>query len=108
MKVTIVNEVTSLSDGEYTGIIRNVFEFQKNGNPQIGIEFAIDDDTHTVFTKFYDEPERRLGMFPWNTVFRALDSDDTNDLIGQNVTFQIVNQNKNGKEYSNIKSIALL
>ena len=108
MKIEITNETNFLEDGTYTATIQKVFEFEKGDSTSIGIEFALEDEEHTVFTKFYDDPARRLGSYPWNTVFKALGSDDTADLIDKKVEFEVKNNTKNDLTYTNIKKIKLV
>lgn len=108
MLVNIANNVLYLDDDTYTGTIQNVFEFYKGDKQCIGIEFALNDDENTVFTKFYDEPAQRLGEYPWNTIFRAINSNNTADLVGHDVEFIVKNNEKNGATYSNIKKIKLI
>ncbi len=108
MLVNLTNDVIYLEDGTYTGTIQNVFEFYKGDNQCIGIEFALKDDKNTVFTKFYDEPAQKLGEYSWNTVFRAINSNDMADLVGHDVEFTVKNNTKNGVTYSNIKKIKLI
>lgn len=108
MKIELTNETNYLDDGTYTAIIQNVFEFAKGGSTSVAIEFALNDADHTVFTKFYDDPVKRLGSYPWNTVFKALNSDETADLIGRKVEFEVKNNTKNDLTYTNIKKITLI
>lgn len=108
MKIELTNETNYLDNGTYTATIQNVFEFPKGDDTSIGIEFALNDAEHTVFTKFYNDPVKRLGSYPWNTVFKALNSDDTADLIGRKVKFEIKNNTKNDLTYTNIKKITLI
>ena len=108
MIIELSNETTYLDDGTYIATIQNVFEFQKGEDQCICIEFALDDEDHTLFTKFYDDPAKWLGSYPWSSLFRAIDSRDTNDLIGKHVEFEIKNNNKNDLSFSNIKKIKLV
>ena len=108
MIIELNNERTDLTEGTYTATIQNVFEFFKGDDPCICIEFALEDEEHTVFTKFYDDPAKWLGSYPWSSLFRAIDSRDTNDLIGKHVEFEIKNNNKNDLSFSNIKKIKLV
>lgn len=41
-------------------------------------------------------------------IFKALNTNNTEKLAGNNVEFEIKNNSKNGKEYSNIKKIKLI
>ena len=108
MIIELTNETTYLDDGTYTAEIQDVFEFEKGDDICICIEFAIDDNDHTIFTKFYDDPAKWLGSYPWSSLFRAIDSRDTNDLIGHKVELEIKNNCKNDLTYSNIKKIKLV
>ena len=108
MIIDLNNETTYLDDGTYTATIQNVFDFLKGDDPCICIEFAIEDEDNTVFTKFYDDPAKWLGSYPWSSLFRAIGSRDTNDLIGLHVEFEVKTNTKNDLSFSNIKKIKLV
>ena len=108
MKIKLTNETNYLDDGTYTATIQNVFEFPKGDGTSICIEFALSDAENTVFTKFYNDPVKRLGSYPWSAVFKALNSSETSDLIGQKVEIEVKNNTKDDRTYSNIKKITLI
>ncbi len=64
MIIELTNETTFLDDGTYTATIRNVFEFPKGDDECICMEFAVENEDGTVFTKFYDDPAKWLGSYP--------------------------------------------
>lgn len=62
----------------------------------------------TIFIKFY--PTEELSRYPWANLFKALNTDNTDDLIGKSVEFEISNNASKKTDYvfSNIKKIKLL
>lgn len=106
MKINVSNEVVYLENGTYIGEIQEVFEYPtKDGKTGLCMKFRLEDDT--IFNKFFDNTDF-LGKYPWNMIFKALNTDNTDDLVGKNVEFEVKNNSKNGKEYSNIKKIKLI
>ena len=104
MKVQISNEVLAVEDGTYSAVIDTVQPYgDANG---ILIKLRLDDSRTLV--KFYKLDD--LGAYPWSTLFRALNSNDTDDLIGQKVEIEIVNNVSkiSGNEFCNIRKIRLI
>ena len=106
MKINIVNEVATIEDGTYQAVITEVFEYKPDN---VCMKIALSDDSEgRVLVKFYTAEE--LGIRPWNMVFRSLDTDDTNDLLGKTVEIEVVNNKSKatGKEFCNIKKVKLV
>lgn len=103
MKITLINETFFVDDGTYSAVITDLFEY---ADDKLCMKLELDDKT--ILVKFYNLKE--LGAYPWSDVFRALDSTDTDDLIGQNVEITVVNttSKKTGKEFCNIKKVKLI
>lgn len=105
MKLFMKKEVTNLADGTYNGSISHIFPFIKDGTQRFGIVFDLDDDDKTEFTYF--TTAENLVNYPWVLVLKALNTDDTDDLIGKNYEFTIKNNTKNDKTFSNITKITV-
>ena len=106
MKINnISNEVINIEDGTYKGIISDVISYENNN--KVLMKIALNECDMT-FIKFYYTDE--LGEYPWNTVFKALDSNDTDDLVDKSIKFEVVNHtsDKTGTVFSNIKKIKLV
>lgn len=101
MNIEIVNEVTNLENGKYKAVIEQIIGFEKNNKALV--KFALEDGR--IFIKFYQTEE--LARYPWADLFKALDTTNTNDLIGKSVQFEISNHvsEKTGYEFSNVKKL---
>lgn len=102
MRIEICNEVLSVPNGTYSAEIIEVFEYTEE---RICMKLKIGKE---VLVKFFKGTE--LSSYPWSGVFRALDSTDTDDLMGRNVEITVANNTskKTGKEFCNIKKVKLL
>lgn len=102
MIINVVNEVTYLSDGTYTAEIETVHGYEENN--RVLMKFRLEDNT--IFVKFYKTED--ISSYPWANIFRALNSCNTDDLIGKKIEFEVKNNSRNEKEYSNIKKVKLV
>lgn len=104
MIVKIEKEKFNVPDGTYRAVIRNFCGYNDDAKALLKLELESGD----VFVKTYDASE--VGKYPWNVVFNALNTKDTNDLIGHKVEVEIQNNisKKSNLEFSNIKRIRLI
>ncbi len=104
MKLNLSNEVIKIEEGSYTGRINEITGYNNNDNILVKIQL----DDGNVFVKFYATDD--FVKFGWSNVLRALNTDDTDDLIGKAIQFDIANNvsKKTGDEFSNIRRIKLL
>ncbi len=103
MKIEFSNEVLSVADGKYTAVIDGIHEYGEEGRILIKLKIEEENVTLINFTSM-----DALGRYPWNNVFKALNTDDTDDLIGQSVEFEVKNEEKGGNCYCNIKNVKLV
>ena len=103
MKIEFSNEVLSVEEGKYTAVIDGIHEYGKEGKILIKLNIENEDKTLINFTNM-----EALGRYPWNNVFKALNTDDTDDLIGESVEFEVKNEEKGGNCYCNIKNVKLV
>ncbi len=103
MKIEFSNEVLSVEDGKYTAVIDGIHEYGEEGRILIKLKIEQENVTLINFTSM-----DALGRYPWNNVFKALNTDDTDDLIGQSVEFEVKNEEKGGNCYCNIKNVKLV
>ncbi len=103
MKINVCEEVTNLENGTYTAEIDTINEYE---NKKLLMKLILEDKT--IFVKFFES--EKLAQYSWNNIFKALNTDDTDDLIGKIIEFEIVNKKseKNGYEFSNIKKVKLV
>lgn len=102
MKINVTNELFALENGRYTGTITSVYPLNKEC---MMIKIALESgDTFVTFRE-----TRIFGEYPFSVLFKALDTDDTDTLVGQKVNFEIKNnKSKNtGKIFSNIRKISI-
>ena len=104
MLVNITNEVLNVPDGTYNAEIKSILGYSDNTKALIKLELENGD----VLVKTYDADE--LGTYPWNSVFKALNTADTDDLVGHKVELEVKNNTskKTGLEFSNIKKVRLI
>lgn len=104
MKVNLSNEIMTIEDGTYKSRITEITGY--NNNENILIKIQLDDGN--VFVKFYATDD--FVKFGWSDVLRALNTDDTDDLIGKVIQFDVTNgvSQKTGNAFSNIRRIKLL
>ncbi|MCR4645340.1 MAG: hypothetical protein K5695_08025 [Oscillospiraceae bacterium] len=104
MIVEVSNETFYVPDGTYTAEIKSILGYSDNTKALVKLEL----ETGEVLVKTYDADE--LGAYPWNSVFKALNTTDTDDLVGHHVELEIKNaiSKKTGHEFANIKKIRLI
>ncbi|MDE5765344.1 MAG: hypothetical protein K2I00_10375 [Ruminococcus sp.] len=104
MNIEIVNEITNLEDGNYEAVIEDIIGYEENNKALI--KFTLDDGR--IFIKFYQTEE--LARYPWSNIFKALNTSNTDDLIGKSVQFEISNHVSKKTDYifSNIKKLKLV
>jgi len=103
MKIEFSNEVLSVENGKYTAVIDGIHEYGNEDKVLIKLKIEKENVTLINFTSM-----DALGRYPWNNVFKALNTDDTDDLIGQSVEFEVKNEEKGGNCYCNIKNVKLV
>ena len=103
MKIEFSNEVLSVENGKYTAVIDGIHEYGEEGKILIKLKIEEENKTLINFTNM-----DALGRYPWNNVFKALNTDDTDDLIGQSVEFEVKNEEKGDNCYCNIKNVKLV
>lgn len=106
MKIKIMNEVTAVENGSYKAEIVDVFEYTQD---KICMKLALADDLESrILVKFFSAEE--LGVRPWNSVFLALDADDTDALLNKTVEFEVINSvsRTSGKEFCNITKVTVI
>lgn len=104
MKIELSNEVLSVEDGTYKATVDTILPYGDDGG--VLMKFALDDGRMLIsFTTV-----KRLGEYPWSDVFRALDTDDTDDLIGTAVEITVENtvSESSGNSYCNVKRVRLV
>lgn len=104
MLINVTTETFNVPDGTYRAVIKNFCGYNDDTKALLKLEL----ESGEVFVKTYDASE--VGKYPWNVVFNALNTKDTNDLIGHKVEVEIQNNTskKNNFEFSNIKRIRLI
>lgn len=104
MEINVLDEVMNLENGEYKAVIENIIGFKNNN--KVLVKFKLEDKR--IFNKFYQTEE--LTRYPWSNLFKALNTTNTDDLIGKSVQFEISNNiSKNtGYEFSNVKKLKLV
>ena len=103
MKIEFSNEVLSVEDGKYIAVIDNIHKY--GNEDKVLIKLKIEEENVTLLS--FSNMDA-LGRYPWNNVFKALNTDDTDDLIGQSVEFEVKNEEKGGNCYCNIKNVKLV
>ena len=103
MKIEISNEVLSVEDGKYIAVIDDIHEYGEEGKILIKLKIEKENETLLSFSNM-----DALGRYPWSNVFKALNTNDTDDLIGQSVEFEVKNEEKGGNYYCNIKKITVV
>ena len=104
MKIELSNEVLAVEDGTYNATVDTVLPYGDDSG--ILMKLALEDGRVLItFTTV-----KRLGEYPWGDVFRALDTDDTDDLIGEAVEITVENtvSETSGNSFCNIKRVKLV
>lgn len=85
-------------------MIENIIGFKDNN--KVLVKFKLEDER--IFNKFYQTEE--LTRYPWSNLFKALNTNNTDDLIGKSVQFEILNNASKKTDYvfSNIKKLKLV
>lgn len=104
MKIKLSNEVMTVADGNYKAKILTIKGYNDNAN--ILMKFQMEDEQ--VFVKFYKYED--LATYPWADVFRALNTDETDDLEGKMVEIEVVNtvSKTSGNKFCNIRRVKLI
>ena len=104
MKVNVTDEKFNIPDGTYTAKIKAFLGY----NDDIKVLVKLELDNGDVLVKTYDADE--VGGQPWNSVFKALNTTDTDDLVGKMVEIEVKNNTsrKTGFEFSNIRKVRLI
>lgn len=85
MRVEIPNEVEEIEDGTYVAILDEAFEYATD---ELCMKLALVGDADSrILVKFYNKKE--LGKKPWSSVFRALDTNETDDIVGHQFELEI-------------------
>lgn len=104
MKIALSDEVLAVEDGTYTANVDTILSYGDDGG--VLMKLALEDGRVLItFTTV-----KRLGEYPWGDVFRALATDDTDDLIGETVEITVENtvSETSGNSFCNIKRVKLL
>ena len=104
MLVNITDEKFIVPDGTYRAEIKTFLGY--SDNTKVLVKLALDNGD--VLVKTYDADE--VGGHPWNSVFKALNTNDTDDLVGKMIEIEVKNNTskKTGLEFSNIKKVRLI
>ncbi len=106
MKINVRNEVVEIENGTYNVVIDEIFQYNENN---ICMKFSIlNDPKNMIFVQFL--PIEKLESYPWINVFKALETNDTDDLIGHTFKIEVVNNKSKttGKEFCNIKKVTVV
>lgn len=104
MKIKLSNEVMTVADGNYQVKILTVQGY--NNDENVLMKFQMEDET--IFVKFYKSED--LATYPWADVFRALNTDETDDLEGKMIEIEVVNtvSKTSGNKFCNIRRVKLI
>ena len=104
MLINVTNEKFNIPDGTYTAEIKAFLGYSDDTKVLVKLEL----DNGDVLVKTYDAEE--AGGHPWNCLFKALNTNDTNDLVGKMVEIEVKNNTskKTGLEFSNIRKVHLI
>ena len=106
MKIPISNETLNVADGVYEATIASItgYDPDENGDNKKAL-VKLNLSTGEVLVKNYAANE--LGQYPWSTLFKAMNTDETDDLVGLNVEIKIENKKApdSGTVFSNIRKI---
>ena len=103
MKIEFSNEVLSIEDGTYQAVVNGIHEYGNEGKALVKLDIEEKDVTLISFTS-----TEALGRYPWSDVFRALNTDDTDELIGKKIKIEVKNEEKGDTCYCNIKKITVV
>lgn len=104
MLIDFPNETYNVPDGTYRAEIKACLGYDENAKALVKLEL----DSGETFVKAYDASE--LGQYPWSVLFKELNTQDTDDLIGHKVEIEVKNNTskQTGLTFSNIKKIHLI
>lgn len=104
MLINVTNEKFNIPDGTYTAEIKAFLGY--NDDTKVLVKLALDNGD--VLVKTYDADE--VGGQPWNSVFKALNTNDTDDLVGKMIEIEVKNNTskKTGLEFSNIRKVRMI
>ena len=109
MRISISNETLNVADGVYEATIASIicYDPDENGDNKKAL-VKLDLSTGEVLVKNYATSE--LGEHPWSTLFKALNTEETDDLVGLDVEIEIKNNKSKttGTVFSNIRKIKLI
>lgn len=106
MKIDEIIETLEIEDGTYVAVIDEAFEYVPD---ELCMKHALVDDAQKrILVKFYSKKE--LGRGIWHHVFRALDTYETDDLIGKKVKLEVKNtkSKKTGKNFCNVVNVEVV
>ena len=104
MRVNVQNECPSVEDGDHAVSIDSIFPYGDEDG--VVMKLALEDGRILIhFTTAED-----LGRYPWSTLFRALNTDDTDDLIGKKALITVRNavSKTTGSSFCNVTKVKLL
>ncbi len=104
MKVKMSDEILAVEDGTYKVTVDAILPYGDDGG--VLMKLALEDGKILIhFTTL-----KRLGEYPWSDVFRALNTDDTDDLIGTEVEITVENNvsETSGNSFCNVKRVKLV
>lgn len=104
MKIEIANEVLAVEDGTYNVTVDTILPYGDDGG--VLMKLALEDGRMLItFTTV-----KRLGEYPWSDVFRAADTDETDDLIGAELVITVENtvSEASGNSFCNIRRVKLV
>ena len=104
MKVKMSDEILAVEDGTYKVTVDAILPYGDDGG--VLMKLALDDGRMLLhFTTM-----KRLGQYPWSGLFRALNTDDTDDLIGAAVEVTVENtvSETSGNSFCNVKRVKLV
>ena len=108
MLVNISNETFNVADGTYTATILSVKEYQPDDNGKFSkVIMKLELNTGEILVKFYNRDD--LEKLPWSSLFKALNTYDTDDLVDKTIELVVKNNTSksSGTVFSNIKRVKL-
>ena len=104
MIIDILNETFHVEEGIYEAEIITFVGYDNDTKALVRFKLETDD----ILVKTYHKDD--LGKYPWNNVFKELNTTDTDDLIGQMVEIEIKNNTSKSTNtvFSNIKRIHII
>ncbi len=106
MDVKVITEVEEIEDGTYDAVLTNAFEYTEG---ELCMKFTLENDKENrIFVKFYKREDFETRS--WSSVFKALDTSNTDDLIGNKFRLEVKNNKSKttGKNFCNIRKIEVI